>query len=196
MDAGYWGNQSSYMAPIGGDPRSVGSGGIVSRSEARQPLVELFSAMQQGVANGVSQPLHGLFGGGPVIERPAFTPQVTPIAAPVAGNASSPYATPDPWRDVSTLPDRPKPKPTGTPTPDKAGQGIRAPQRGSAMQGGRATAQQVVRNLSQPKPRQQVVAPRQAAPTFAAPAQRAPAATPTRSSPAPAARNTATRIKR
>lgn len=72
----------------------------------------------------------------------------------------------------------------------------RTSQRGSAMQGGRATAQQVVRNLSQPKPRQQVVAPRQAAPTFAAPAQRAPAATPTRSSPAPAARNTATRIKR
>lgn len=70
-------------------------------------IAAILQQMQQGVGNdGAGAPMHGLFGNpGPPIERPQ--PQVTPVAAPVAGTAHpAPRGTPtpDPRRDVQTLP--------------------------------------------------------------------------------------------
>ena len=76
-------------------------------------IAAILQQMQQGVGNdGAGAPMHGLFGNpGPPIERPQ--PQVTPVAAPVAGTAHpAPRGTPTPdrRRDVSTLPNKPKEK--------------------------------------------------------------------------------------
>lgn len=88
-------------------PSTVGFYGPQAQVEQQQRLAELLARMQQGADAGGGRPIHGLFGNGPQIERPRPRPQVTPVAAPVAGTAHpAPRGTPtpDPRRDVQTLP--------------------------------------------------------------------------------------------
>ena len=129
-------------------PSTVGYSTAGAQAEQQRALNAILMAMQQGVGAGAT-PMYGLFGSpGPEIVRTSQPgpPQVTPVAAPVAGSVSRTTAkpTPNPSSDVSTLPERDKPK--GTPTPKGKTMTSRAPQAArdiaTAAQGRRAAVAQ------------------------------------------------------
>lgn len=123
-------------ANVNTGPSQIGFYGPQARIEERRPLYDLLTQMQAGVGAGPAHPTTaGLFGAGPVIERPKpkTAPTPNPVAAPVAAPVEpkrSGTPTPDPRRDPSTLPRKTDP-----------------PENKKVRSGGFATAQQVAQTI-------------------------------------------------
>lgn len=124
---------SNYPAQYDTSPSTVGYSTAGAQAERQRALSNVLMTMQQGANNGVGQPMHGLFGASPIIERSSPLPTAAgPVAAPVAGPVSAP--------------------PTGTPTPGSMDFSfLREDNRLAAPRAEPASASAVVRNLSQPR---------------------------------------------